>query len=130
MSARVEPGGILPVRTYWRRLAPQAASPDAPRIFLASYLLLDPRDAPASQTAAFLGSLANPVHLWPESLEVRTTYRLIVPEGLEPGRYTLALRLYEWDGRRVALAECDDPEMAAHYMLCRLAKIEVAARRR
>jgi len=117
----VEPGGLLPVRTVWRRVAP------ADRIFLAAFVLLDERDAPACQSTALLGSPVNPVHLWPDSVEVRTTDRIVIPRGLEPGRYTLAMRVGGWNGRATVLSQCDAPELAANRMLCKLGEIDVAA---
>ena len=115
----VHAGGSLPVRTYWRRLEP------ADRIFMVYFVLLDGGGAPACQSGAFLGSLPNPVHLWPAGAIVRASDRIVIPRDLRPGRYALALRVGAWRDGVTTLSQCDAPGLAADRMLVRLAQVEV-----
>lgn len=119
----VLPGGTLAVRTYWERLAP------ADRIFMLLFVLLDEHGAPACQSGALLGSLPNPVHLWPAGSMVRVTDRIVIPRDVRPGRYALALQVGVWRDGVTALAQCDAPGLAADRMLVRLGDVEVAAPR-
>lgn len=119
----VTPGGLLAVRTFWERRAA------ADRIFMLLFVLLDPHGEPACQLSTFLGSLANPVHLWPAGRMVRATDRIVIPRDLRPGRYTLALRVGTWKDARLALAQCDAPGLAADRMLVRLGQVEVTPSR-
>jgi hypothetical protein len=122
-SEPARPGGTLAVRTYWERRAP------ADRIYVLHFALLDDQGAPACQSGSFLGSLANPVHLWPPGATVRATDRVVIPRDLRPGRYTLALRVGTWRHGVMALASADTPGLAADRMLVRLADVEVAPAR-
>ena len=118
--ARAAPGELLPVRTYWERVAP------ADRIFMTLFVLLDQRGEPACQTSVFLGSLVNPVHLWPAGTMVRATDRIVLPGQLKPGRYTLALEIGAWQHGAVQRSESDAAGSPARPELLELGSIEVA----
>ena len=117
-------GERAPLRTYWRRNEPVG------RIYILNFLLLDARGAPASDATVFLGYTVNPAHLWAPGATVRMTYPYIVPPDLRPGRYTLALGVLAWDGKDIAVARSDDPEVVNHRMLATLGELEVTAARR
>ncbi len=121
--ARAAPGGMLPVRTYWERSAP------ADRVFMMVFVLLDQRVTPVFHESAFIGSLVNPVHLWPAGTMVRATDRLILPERLEPGRYTLALGVAAWRDGALRRSASDGPGPPPGPPLLDLGTIEVAPAR-
>jgi hypothetical protein len=117
--AAVRVGDRLSVRTFWRRRE------TIDRVFISVFALLDERNRPVLETAGFIGGLSNPVYLWPSDAIVRTTYRIIVPETLEAGRYTLVMRLGDWDGQAAALATCDAPEVVANRMFIKIGQVEI-----
>jgi hypothetical protein len=119
MRTTARPGDVLTIRTYWQRLK------KVDRVYVMLYALLDERNAPAYQTAAFVGSPVDPVDLWPSGTDVRTTYRKIIPRDLKSGRYTLALRMAGWNGRTSTLAQCDDPSLATNRMLWKVGSVVI-----
>jgi len=117
-----EPGGLLPVRTYWQRLAA------VDRIFVTQFVVRDDRRREVHRTWGYVGHLMNPVHLWPDSATVRTTSRILLPAELAPGHYGLGLRVITWDGHKM-YARCDAPDLAANDMLFPLGEFDVTPRR-
>jgi len=96
---RVAPGGELEVRTFWARTA------RVDRVYLEVFELRDRGGRAALTAASFLGTLLDPVHLWPEGPRARATDRIVIPGNLAPGRYTLGLDVARWDGRAVSRAQ-------------------------
>ena len=115
-------GGLLPVRTYWRRVAPTA------RFHLAELVLVDQENRPQAQLWRYLGYTQHPAAEWPEGASVCETYRLAVPRDLPPGRYHLGLRLW-WRDAGQGVCVPDDPAVRADEGFVPVASFEVTAPR-
>jgi uncharacterized membrane protein len=89
----VVPNGLMPIETYWRRIGASQ------RLLLVQFLLSDANGAPAFSVIRHLGYLMYPPYTWPVEVPVRETYRLIIPDYVSPGSYTLGVRLL-WLGPR------------------------------
>jgi hypothetical protein len=99
----VDRNGVIPIETYWRRIGA------SPHLFLVQFLLTDAKGAPAFSTIRHLGYLIYPPYTWPAEVPVRETYRLIVPDYISPGSYTLGVRLLWWDEGRLGVAAVTGP---------------------
>jgi uncharacterized membrane protein len=119
-GASVAAGGLLPLRTYWRRVAP------TPRFHLAELVLVDRENRPRAQVWRYLGYTQHPAAEWPGGASVCETYRLAVPRDLPPGRYHLGLRLW-WRDAGQGVCVPDDPAARADEGFVRVASFEVTA---
>jgi uncharacterized membrane protein len=97
----VSAGGVVEARTTWRR----AGSLMGPTIV--QWVVLDPAGRTVGERARFLGYLHAPPRDWAEGVAVRESYRLPVPDAMEPGDYRLALRVGEWRAGRASISETD-----------------------
>ena len=102
----VPAGGVLPLRTYWRRVAP------VDRFFLTEIVVVDTTGQAVLQLWRYLGYTLHPVAEWPAGANARESYRLVIPPGLTPGRYAVSLRLWG-RGATQAVCEADDPAVRA-----------------
>jgi uncharacterized membrane protein len=118
-ESTVAVGGVLPIETYWRRVAA------ADRQFLMFLVLRDAGGTAVFSLGRHLGYLLYPTAAWPADSTVRESYRMIIPLGTEPGVYTLGLRVAWWRAGRPELSEPDDPGLAANHLLVDLGRVTV-----
>lgn len=103
----VAPGGLLPIETCWRRVAP------ADRHFMIQLVVQDAAGEAVFSVIRHLGYLLYPVAVWPADTLVRETYRLVVPLTLGPGEYSLSLRVAWWRQGPMQFSQPDDSTLAA-----------------
>ncbi len=118
-ESTVTVGGVLPVETYWRRVAP------ADRHFVMQLVLKDAAGRVVFSRSRHLGYLLYPAAEWPADTTVRETYRLVVPGHVRPGVYTMGLRVGWWRDARPVLSEPDDPGLAERQLLVDLGRFTV-----
>jgi uncharacterized membrane protein len=106
-SGTARRGGVFEFVTEWQRVAP------VDRLFMLQLELADATGAAVHGTLHALGYGFFPAHAWPDGARVRERSRLVVPEDLRPGTYTLTLRLRWRAGGRSGVAEVDDPALRA-----------------
>ena len=119
--APVAPGGTVALRTYWRRVAP------ADRFYLVEMLVVDSQGRPVRQLWRYLGYTLDPVQDWPAGVDMRESYRLVVPLGLPPGRYDVGVRLW-WRRDGQGLCAPDDPEVRGNDGFVAVGRFAVAGR--
>ena len=118
-ESTVAVGGLLPIETYWRRVAP------ADRHFLIQLVLKDVSGTAVFWLGRHLGYLLYPVAEWPADTTVRETYRLVIPAHLGPGAYTLGMRLAWRRDAGPSLSTPDDPGLAARGLVVDLGGFRV-----
>jgi uncharacterized membrane protein len=115
-------GGLLPIATYWQRVAPTDS------LFLTEFVIVDAAGNTVVDHMRYLGYMLYPAHDWPETTTVRESYRMVLPDDLRPGTYAVGMRV----GRRMDLgqtiAEPDDPDVRAHGNLLDLGRFTVPRR--
>jgi hypothetical protein len=116
----VAAGGLLPLRTYWRRVAPTQ------RFHLTDFVLVDSGNRPQFQLWRYLGYTLHPAAEWPEGASVCETYRLAIPPDLAPGRYHLGARLW-WRRAGQGICVADDPAIQAEQGFVPVASFDVVA---
>ncbi len=120
LSTTVTPGGLLPLRTFWRKVAPTDS------LYVLQFAAYDAAGRSAFSTMRYLGYLLHPAGDWPDTTMVRETYRLVVPDDAKPGTYMLGMRVgrrYELDQ---VLCDPDDPQVRAQNMVVELGRFTVA----
>jgi len=74
-----------------------------------------------------LGYLIYPEALWPADMTVRESYRMIIPDLLQPGDYSLGLRVLTWrPGGDYVVSKADDLRLAETKQLVDLGRFTVA----
>jgi hypothetical protein len=122
-SRVAEPGGLLPIETYWRRVAPTDS------LFLTQLVVVDARGRTVEDYMRYLGYLLHPAREWPETTTVRETYRMVLPDDLPPGSYALGMRVGRRKDLGQTVAEPDDPAVRAQGYLLDLGRFTVTKRR-
>ena len=113
-------GGLLPIQTTWRRIA----RPD--RYFVVQFVVRDAVGEPRFSLLRHLGYLLYPEAIWPADTTVRETYRMIVPNHLPPGAYSLGLRVLWWrTSDDYTVSKSDDPRLAQTKELADLGRFTV-----
>jgi uncharacterized membrane protein len=115
----VAPGALLPLETFWRRVAP------TDREFVTQLVVKNAEGKAVFSLARHLGYLLYPAAAWPPDTTVRETYRMVIPSAIRPGVYTLGLRVAWWRDGRLALSEPDDPDLAGRNLLVELGRFTV-----
>lgn len=116
----VPAGGLLPLRTFWRRVAPTQ------RFHLTEFVLVDAANRPQFQLWRYLGYTLHPAAEWPEGASVCETYRLAIPPDLAPGRYHLGARLW-WRRAGQGICVADDPAIQVEQGYVPVASFDVVA---
>jgi hypothetical protein len=116
----VQAGGVLPLRTYWRRVAP------VDRFYLTEIVVADSTSRAVLQLWRYLGYTLHPVAEWPAGATARESFRLVIPPGLIPGRYFVGMRLWG-RGATQAVCEADDPAVRAEDGFVTVARFHVIA---
>ena len=114
LSRTVAPGGQLPVRTFWRKVAPTDS------LYVLQFTAFDDAQRPAFAIMRHLGYMLHPAGTWPDTMMVRESYRMIVPDDATPGRYMLGMRVGRRDGLDQVYCEPDDPRVRAQNMVVEL----------
>jgi hypothetical protein len=122
----VEPGGLLTLETWWRRVAA------VDRHFMMQLVVREElTDDSKFALIRHLGYLVYPAAAWPADTTLRETYRMPVSLRLPPGRYTLGLRLAWWSEggpQTSGLSRPDDPSVVENRLLVRLGGFTVVPR--
>ena len=122
-SATVEAGGLLPIRTFWRKVAPTDS------LYILQLTVYDANERPAFSHMRYLGAMLHPAGEWPDTTMVAESYRMVIPDDARPGTYMLGMRV----GRRHALdqvlCETDDPAVRAQSMVVELGRFTIVAKR-
>ncbi|MBI1797859.1 MAG: DUF2079 domain-containing protein [Candidatus Eisenbacteria bacterium] len=121
LATSVAPGGLLPMDTYWRRVAP---TDSLYVIRLAAY--------DASGHAVFahmrdLGYMLHPASTWRDTTMMRERYALIVPDDAPPGTYMLGMTVGRRSDLDQVLSETDDPIIRAQNGVVELGRFTVTA---
>jgi uncharacterized membrane protein len=120
LSATVAPGGLLPLRTFWRKVAPTDS------LYVLQLTAFDAFGKSAFATMRYLGYMLHPAGDWPDTTMVRETYRLVVPDDAKPGTYMLGMRVGRRSELDQVLCEADDPQVRAQSMVVELGRFTVA----
>jgi uncharacterized membrane protein len=114
LATTVTPGGLLPLRTHWRKVAPTDS------LYVLELAAYDGSIRMAFATMRYLGYMLHPAGDWPDTTMVSETYRLVIPDDTAPGTYMLGMRV----GRRAGLgqtrSDTDDPRVRAQNMVVEL----------
>jgi len=106
-TAEVAPGGLLPVRTSWRKVAPTDS------LYVLQLTAYDAAGRGAFSQMRYLGYMLHPAGTWPDTTMVTETWRMVIPDDAKPGTYMLGMRV----GRRYALDQVlcttDNPRILA-----------------
>ena len=122
LSTTAAPGGLLPLRTFWRKVAPTDS------LYVLQLTAYDAFGKSAFATMRYLGYMLHPAGDWPDTTMVRETYRMVIPDDAKPGTYMLGMRVgrrYELDQ---VLCEPDDPQVRAQNMVVELGFFTITAR--
>jgi uncharacterized membrane protein len=108
LEREARPGVALEFRVRWMRLAP------ADRLYFMRLALHDAQGRVVYERSRNVGYGLYPLHEWPAYESVAEAVRMIVPEGLAPGRYDLGFTM-EWRTDAWEIGECvvDDPARGA-----------------
>jgi uncharacterized membrane protein len=118
----VAPGGRLPLRTFWRRVAPTDS------LFMLQLSAYDAREQQVFSVIRHLGYMQHPAGAWPETTMVAETYRMVIPDDMKPGTYMLGMRVGRRDAHDQVLCETDDPRIKAQSYVVELGRFTVTPR--
>jgi uncharacterized membrane protein len=116
------PGDLLPLATRWRRAAQLPGQPQV------EFLLTGPGRRVLGSRPRLLGYGFSPVAGWPPGAAYEERYRFVVPGGLAPGAYALAMRLSWRRGERATPAVTTDPGVRDAGGVVRIGTFRVAPR--
>lgn len=119
LATTVEPGGLLPLRTFWSRVAPSAST------YVLELTAYDSLGRAVFSHWRHLGYMQHPIGTWPDSTPVRETYRLVVPQDVTPGTYMLGMRVGRRSEERQVLSETDDARVRAQNNVVELGRFTV-----
>ncbi len=123
LASAVAPGGLLPIRTFWRKVAPTDS------LYVLQFTAYDAREKAAFSHMHYLGYMLHPAGEWPDTTMVAETWRMVIPDDAKPGIYMLGMRV----GRRYELAqvlcEADDPTVRAQSNVVELGRFMIERRR-
>jgi len=122
LAGSATPGGLLPLRTAWRRIAPTDS------IYWMQLAAYDDQGHAVFALTRPIGYLLAPVHDWPDTVMVREVYRLIVPDDCPSGTYMLGMRVGRYSQAGAVLADTDDPATRQRNMVVELGRFTVRPR--
>jgi len=123
LASTVEPGGLLPIRTYWRKVAPTDS------LYILQFTAYDPRERKVFSYMHYLGYMLHPAGEWPDTTMVTETWRMVVPDDAKPGAYMLGMRVGRRDAMDQVLCEADDPRVRAQNNVVELGRFTIGPRR-
>ncbi len=121
-DSTVVPGGLLPVLTSWRKVAPTDS------LYVLQFTAYDAAERAAFSTMRYLGYMLHPPGGWPDTTMVTETWRMVVPDDARPGTYMLGMRVGRRDRLDQVLSETDDPTVRAQSMVVELGRFTVEPR--
>jgi hypothetical protein len=123
LATSVEPGGLLPMDTYWRRVAPTDS------LYVLRLGAYDANGHAVFAQMRDLGYLLHPASTWRDTAMMRERYRMVIPDDAPPGTYMLGMIV----GRRSELdqvpCEPDDPVVRAQNDVVELGRFTIVPRR-
>jgi uncharacterized membrane protein len=122
LAATVTPGGLLPIRTFWRKVAPTDS------LYVLQFTAYDAGERAAFSHMHYLGYMLHPAGEWPDTTMVAETWRMVVPDDARPGTYMLGMRVGRRDGLDQVLCEADDPTVRAQSNVVELGRFTIEAR--
>jgi uncharacterized membrane protein len=122
LASTVEPGGLLPVRTCWRKVAPTDS------LYIVQFTVFDARRAWVFSSMHYIGYMFHPAGEWPDTTMVTDTWRMVVPDDARPGTYMLGMRVGRRVGMDQVLCETDDPRVRAHSNVVELGPFTIEPR--
>lgn len=122
LAGAVAPGGLLPIRTFWRKVAPTDS------LYIVQLTAYDAGERAAFSHMHYLGIMLHPAGEWPDTTMVAETYRMVIPDDVRPGTYMLGMRVGRREGLDQVLCETDDPRIRAQSMVVELGRFTVAPR--
>ncbi len=123
LESTVAPGGLLPIRTYWRKVAPTDS------LYVLQFTAYDAAERAAFSHMRYLGYMLHPAGEWPETTMVAETWRMVIPDDAKPGTYMLGMRVGRRDGLDQVLCEADDPTVRAQSNVVELGRFTIEERR-
>lgn len=123
LANTVEPGGLLPIRTFWRKVAPTDS------LYILQLTAYDAREKAVFSHMRYLGTMLHPAGEWPDTTMVAETYRMVIPDDARPGTYMLGMRVGRRDALDQVLSETDDPVVRSQNMVVELGRFTIVARR-
>ncbi|MGH7731294.1 MAG: DUF2079 domain-containing protein [Candidatus Eiseniibacteriota bacterium] len=123
LAPTVEPGGLFPVRTFWRKVAPTDS------LYIVQLTAYDAFKKPAFSTMHYVGYMLHPAGGWPDTTMVAETWRMIVPDDAKPGTYMLGMLVGRRDQMDQVLCETDDPAVRAQNNVVELGRFTITPRR-
>jgi uncharacterized membrane protein len=123
LATSVAPGGLLPLRTFWRKVAPTDS------LYVLQFTVYDAFGKSAFATMRYLGYMLHPAGDWPDTTMVRETYRMVIPDDAKPGTYMLGMRVGRRHELDQVLCEADDPQVRAQNMVVELGRFTVVGGR-
>jgi uncharacterized membrane protein len=122
LATRATAGGILPLRTFWRRVAPTDS------LFVIRFAAYDALGRAAFAHMRDLGYLFHPPGAWRDTTMMREDYRMLIPDDAPSGTYMLGMIVGRRDQLDQVLSEPDDPAVKAQNHVVELERFTVVPR--
>jgi hypothetical protein len=123
LAASVAPGGLFPVRTFWRKVAPTDS------LYIVQLTAFDVLERPAFSTMHYIGYMLHPAGSWPDTTMVAETWRMLVPDDAKPGTYMLGMRVGRRDAMDQVICVTDNPRVLAQNNVVELGRFTIEPRR-
>lgn len=123
LASTVAPGGLMPIRTFWRKVAPTDS------LYVLQFTAYDSAEKAAFSYMRYLGYMMHPAGEWPDTTMVAETWRMVIPDDAKPGTYMLGMRVGRRDGLDQVLCEVDDATVRAQSNVVELGRFTIEARR-
>jgi len=122
LASTVEPGGLFPIRTSWRKVAPTDS------LYIVHLIAFDSRRAWAFSTMHYIGYMFHPAGEWPDTTMVTEAWRMVVPDDAKPGTYMLGMRVGRRVGMDQVLCQTDHARVRAQNNLVELGRFTIVPR--
>jgi len=122
LASTVEPGGLLPIRTCWRKVGPTDS------LYILQLTAFDAGRAVAFSTMHYIGYMFHPAGEWPDTTMVTETWRMVVPDDAKPGTYMLGMRVGRRVGMDQVLCGTDHPRVRAQNNVVELGRFTIVPR--
>ena len=123
LASTVEPGGLFPIRTHWRKVAPTDS------LYILQVTAFDAGREWAFSTMHYIGYMFHSAGEWPDTTMVTETWRMVVPDDAKPGTYMLTMRVGRRVGSDQVLCVTDDPRVRAQNNWVELGRFTIEPRR-
>ena len=119
----VAAGGLLPIHTFWRKVAPTDS------LYVLQLTAYDVLQRPAFAHMRYLGYMLHPAGTWTDTTMVSESYRMVIPDDARPGTYMLGMRVGRRDQLDQVLCETDDPVIRSQNMVVELGTFTITEAR-